>query len=184
MSQSHDTHDPYNNDAPIFLVGFMGAGKTTVGRTLAEHLEYDFFDLDELIEERAGKSVQVIFSELGEAEFRRLEREAIRECGGLTRAVIALGGGAYVSSENRMLLRTIGQTVWLSCPLEICLRRISGDASRPLLGDETEMGELFDARRGAYAMADHVVQAVVQTDELSPDRLAEQIAQVIRRVKS
>ena len=94
-----------SDDSPIFLVGFMGAGKTTVGRALARHLEYDFFDLDELIAARAGKSVQEIFAELGEAEFRRLEGEAIQPCGGMVRAVIALGGGAYVSEENRTSLR-------------------------------------------------------------------------------
>src|SRR5260370_1273966 len=122
---SHDTPlTPHHKDAPIFLVGFMGAGKTTVGRALAEHLEFDFFDLDELIEACAGKSVQAIFAELGEAEFRGLEHEAIRACKDRSRAVIALGGGAYVSEQNRALLRTIGRAVWLDCPLEICLRRI------------------------------------------------------------
>ena len=72
--------DPNNTpaeDRPIFLVGFMGAGKTTVGRALARQLRWDFFDLDDLIEQRAGKSVQAIFSESGESEFRRLEREGL-----------------------------------------------------------------------------------------------------------
>lgn len=180
MSQSHDISLTRRIASPIFLVGFMGAGKTTVGRALAEHLECDFFDLDALIEANAGRSVQAIFSELGEAEFRRLEHEAIRDCGNRFRAVIALGGGAYVSAENRAFVRTMGQTIWLDCPLEICLRRISGDNSRPMLGGNKEMGELLEARRDAYAMAD----IVVQTGELSPDRLAEQIAQVIRSAKS
>src|SRR5690242_3761047 len=110
--------------SPIFLVGFMGAGKTTVGRALARELQYEFFDLDELIAERAGKSVQTIFAELGEPEFRRLEREAIKGCCGMVRTVIALGGGAFVSDLNRTLLREIGRTVWLDCPLEVCLERL------------------------------------------------------------
>jgi len=175
MSQSHDTPFPCHKDSPIFLVGFMGAGKTTVGRALAEHLEYDFFDLDELIEARASKSVQAIFAELGEAEFRRLEHEAIRACSNRSRAVIALGGGAYVSDENRTLLGTIGRTVWLDCPLDICLRRIGGDTSRPLLGDEDKMRELFEERRGAYAQAN----CVVQTADRSPQQLVIEITTLL-----
>src|ERR1700704_6662471 len=177
MSQLPATPFTQREDRPIFMVGFMGAGKTTVGRALAEHLEYDFFDLDELIETKAGKSVQAIFSELGEAEFRRLEHEAIRACSNRSRAVIALGGGAYVSEENRTLLRTIGRTIWLDCPLDVCLRRVSGDTSRPLLGDEAEMQELLEARRGAYAEAD----VVVQTGELSPEQLVPEITRSLSR---
>ena len=172
---SHHTPLTPHKDAPIFLVGFMGAGKTTVGRTLAEHLGYDFFDLDELIEARAGKSVQAIFAELGEEQFRSLEHEAIRACSDRSRAVIALGGGAYVSDENRMLLRTIGRTVWLDCPLEVCLRRIRGDTSRPLLGSEDDMRRLLEERRPAYAHADYVVE----TGELSPEKLVIEITRLL-----
>lgn len=163
------------DDAPIFLIGFMGAGKTTVGRVLAQTVEYDFFDLDELIEARVGKSVQAIFAELGESEFRRLEREVIQTCGGFKRAVIALGGGAYVAEENRALLRAMGKTVWLDCPLEVCLRRIQGDRSRPLLGDEREMRMLLEQRRANYAQADYVVQ----TEELLPEQLASEIVRLL-----
>jgi len=171
----HDTLLSPHKDAPIFLVGFMGAGKTTVGRVLAQHLGYDFFDLDELIETRAGKSVQAIFAELGEAEFRRLEHEAIRARSDRSRAVIALGGGAYVSDRNRTLLRTIGRTVWLDCPLDICLTRVSVDQSRPLLGDEGEMRELLEERRLAYAQADYVVK----TGELPPEKLVIEITRLL-----
>lgn len=172
---SHDTTLTPHKDAPIFLVGFMGAGKTTVGRTLAEHLGYDFFDLDELIEAQAAKSVQAIFAEPGEAEFRRLEHEAIRACTNRSRAVIALGGGAYVPDRNRTLLRTIGRTVWLDCPLDVCLRRVSGDRSRPLLGGEDEMRQLLEERRPAYAQADYVVE----TGELPPEKLVIEITRLL-----
>lgn len=164
------------NDAPIFLVGFMGAGKTTVGRELARYLGYDFHDLDELISARVGKSVQEIFAELGEAKFRGLESEAIQTCRGMVRAVIALGGGAYVSEENRTSLREIGKTVWLDCPIEICLERISGDKSRPLLGDDDDMRTLLARRRGAYAQADYAVPG-----ELSPEELAIEITRLVRK---
>jgi shikimate kinase len=161
--------------APIFLVGFMGAGKTTVGRALAHQLRYHFFDLDQRIEEQAGKSVQAIFTELGESEFRRFEREAIQSCCDVSRAVIALGGGAYVSEENRSSLRAIGKTVWLDCPLEVCLRRIRGDRSRPLLGDEDEMSALLALRRESYAQADFAVQ----TGDLLPEEIAMEITRVM-----
>ena len=160
---------------PIFLVGFMGAGKTTVGRALAGHLDYAFLDLDELIAERTGKSVSEIFAELGESEFRRLEREAIESCRGNIRSVIALGGGAYIQEDNRTLLRAIGKTVWLDCELETCLKRISGDKSRPLLGSVDDMKMLFDLRRSAYEQADYWVQS----SSLSPERLAVEITTLL-----
>jgi len=165
------------NSTLIFLVGFMGAGKTTVGRALATHLGYQFFDLDELITERTGKSVQQIFSELGETEFRRLEREAIQSCTKLVRSVVALGGGAYVHEDNRSLLRAIGKTIWLDSPLEVCLARIRGDKSRPLLGSEDEMRALLTQRRKSYADADHIVTA----DELNPEELSLKIAELLRQ---
>lgn len=177
MSHSHDKSVPDPRDAPIFLVGFMGAGKTTVGRALAEYLKFDFLDLDELVEARAGKSVQVIFAERGEAEFRRLEHQAIRECIGLARAVIALGGGAYSSEQNRSLVRTIGKTIWLDCPLDICLRRISGDTSRPLLDGEERMRELLERRSTDYAKADYSVAATGET----PEQLVRTIGSLLRK---
>lgn len=174
--------EPYNTpaiDAPIFLVGFMGAGKTTVGRALARQLQWDFFDLDDLIEQRARKSVQAIFNESGGSEFRRLEREAVQSCSALVRTVIALGGGAYVSEENRTSLRSIGKTVWLDCPLEVCLRRISGDRSRPLLGGEDEMRALLERRIPAYAESDFAVQA----GNLSPEELALKITKLLGQLR-
>jgi len=168
---THQTDSNRRDDSPIFLIGFMGAGKTTVGRELARLLDYAFLDLDELIARQVGKSVQEIFAELGEAEFRRLEREAIRSCKQLTRAVVALGGGAYESEKNRALLRDIGRTIWLDCPLEVCFERIRGDTSRPLLGDEKAMSKLLEQRRTAYAEADQAVQA----GEGSPDQIAIEI---------
>jgi shikimate kinase len=165
------------DNTPIFLVGFMGAGKTTVGRELARQLNYDFLDLDEVITAKAGRSVQEIFGELGEAQFRSLESAAIRSCSDIVRSVIALGGGAYVGEQNRVLLRKIGKTVWLDCPVEICLKRISGDESRPLLGDESQMHALAAQRRESYAQADLAIQA----GELSPQELAIEIDRMLKR---
>ena len=155
----------------------MGAGKTTVGRALARHLNYDFCDLDELITGKTGKSVQEIFAELGEAEFRRLETEAIKSCGDLIRTVVALGGGAYVQEQNRILLRTIGKTVWLDCELALCLRRIRGDGTRPLLGSDEEMRKLLAKRNKSYACADYEIATGNQT----PKELAIRIAALLKR---
>ncbi len=148
-----------SGDAPIFLVGFMGAGKTTVGRALARQLHYDFFDLDDLIAVATGKSVQQIFAEQGETAFRTHESNAMKCFRDMVRSVVALGGGAYVSEKNRNSLRAIGKTVWLDCPLEVCLERIRGNKSRPLLGREDAMSALFAQRREAYAQADFVAEA-------------------------
>jgi shikimate kinase len=165
-----------SSDAPIFIVGFMGAGKTTVGQVLAKELGYDFIDLDNAIALQTGKSVQQIFLELGEAEFRWLETEAIRSCRNLVSSVVALGGGAYVSQENRDLLRGIGKTIWLDCPLDVCLQRIRDNKSRPLLGDEEAMRTLLDKRIDSYSQADYVVNS----DELSPEQLANEIVRLLR----
>ena len=163
-------------NSPIFLVGFMGAGKTTVGQVVAKELGYDFIDLDNVIALQTGKSVQQIFLELGEVKFRGLETEAIRSCRDQASSVIALGGGAYVSQENRDLLRGIGKTIWLDCPLDVCLRRIRGDKSRPLLGDEEAMRTLLDKRIDSYSQADYIVNSA----ELSPEQLANEIVRLLR----
>ena len=136
----------------------MGAGKTTVGRLLAEKLSFRFIDLDEMVESITGKSVRAIFAELGETEFRRLEKEALEQIRGVKQTVIALGGGAFISEENRAIIDQIGEAVWLDCPPEICLARVERDGSRPLLASEAEMIELLDRRRPFYAFADHTIQ--------------------------
>jgi shikimate kinase len=169
--KSRDARLAINEGDPIFLAGFMGAGKTAVGRELARVLGYRFLDLDASIEERAEKSVREIFTQLGEAEFRRLESEAIRSLAELKLAVVALGGGAYQSEPNRAALRAIGVTVWLDCPFEVCFERIKGGISRPLLAGESELRELFDGRRAAYSAADYVVE----TGSLPPEKVATQI---------
>ena len=172
----NDAQTSIRTNSPVFLVGFMGAGKTTVGQALAKELRYDFIDLDDVIAAEAGRSVQQIFLELGEPEFRKLETEAIRSCRNLVRSVVALGGGAYVSETNRDVLREIGQTVWLDCPLEVCLQRIKGDVSRPLLGDHERMGSLLAQRSRSYAQADYVIGS----GELTPEEVALKIVGLLK----
>ena len=155
----------------------MGAGKTTVGQALAEARGWQFVDLDPLIEQREGQSIREIFETRGEPEFRRIERQAIAACRDMSEAVIALGGGAYIAEANRVLLRQLGVTVWLDCPLEICLRRITGDAARPLLRSREEMNELFERRRPAYALAN----LIIETGDRAPEELAAEILNLLAR---
>jgi shikimate kinase len=149
----------------------MGAGKTTVGRALARKTGFGFIDLDELIESQAGKSVTQIFAELGEDEFRRLEREALKSCAELDWMVISLGGGAYISEENRHIVKMTGISVLLDCPIEVCLSRVAYDGSRPLLKQESLVRDLYDKRLQYYRLADYTVGS----KEDSPEEIADKI---------
>src|SRR5437763_5919704 len=141
----------------IFLVGFMAAGKTTVGRMLAARIGWHFADLDEDIESREKISIADLFDSRGEAEFRRLETEAMRtrirkiECGFPT--VIALGGGAFVQPDNFSLLENNGVSLWLDCPLDLIRQRV-GNSDRPMARDPVAFERLYHDRRSTYALAD------------------------------
>jgi shikimate kinase len=151
----------------IFLVGFMGSGKSTIGRALAEELGWGFADLDEDIEKREGMSINQIFDDRGEAEFRRAETAALRErvraveCG--RPWVIALGGGAFLSQENFEMVSNNGVTVWLDCSFSTVERRLEGYSHRPLARDPEKLRELFAVRRPGYERADYCV--VVEDDD-------------------
>lgn len=148
----------------IYLAGFMACGKSTIGRQLAERLGWDFVDLDQQIAAAAGKSIEQIFDTGGEAAFRRLEIEAMRN---LMRAiergmptVIALGGGTFVQREIRELLTHHGVSIWLDCPLETLLRRVSeAGAGRPLARDPEVFRRLYEERRAGYALANYRIEA-------------------------
>ncbi len=138
----------------LFLIGFMGSGKSAMGRLLAERLGRPFLDLDEWIEARQGTTIREIFARHGEAHFRRLERDALRECLAGDPAVVALGGGTFLAPENRRRLRHAGLTVWLDVPLELALERCAGDPERPLADDPEHFRRLYQSRRDLYGRAD------------------------------
>jgi shikimate kinase len=143
----------------IYLVGFMGSGKSTIGRLLAERIGWPFVDLDAEIEAAEGMRILEIFKTLGEAEFRQLEREKMRqhvraiECG--RPAVLALGGGAIVSPENYALVENNGVVIWLDCPFETVRRRVEQASHRPLARDPVSFAQLYETRRESYARADY-----------------------------
>lgn len=143
----------------IYLVGFMGSGKSTVGRALADELGWNFVDLDEEIEREQGTSIASIFDDRGEAEFRRMESEALHRCVHKVQSghprVISLGGGAFLSHGNFDLVSNNGVSVWLDCPLELIERRITAFVHRPLARDPIRLRWLYDLRREGYARADY-----------------------------
>jgi shikimate kinase len=165
----------------VFLIGFMGAGKTTVGKALACRLGWTFEDLDEIIERSQGVSIASIFAETGEAGFRRLEHAALKELleGKRQDLVVALGGGAFAQPANRRLLEQAGATtVLLQAPLEELWRRCRQDnKNRPLAGKEAEAGfaKLFAERQAAYDLA----RFRVQTMNKAVEQVAAEIEQVL-----
>ncbi len=147
----------------IYLVGFMGCGKTTVGELLADELGWDFCDVDREIEAELRTTIAEIFDTRGEHEFRALETEALRqrvlkiEKGQPT--VVAVGGGAFVREVNYNLLEEHGVTIWLDCPLEVIQCRIMGSDHRPLARDIDRFRQYYAERLVSYAKADYRIDA-------------------------
>ena len=147
----------------IALVGFMGAGKTTVGQALAHRLGWHFADLDQLVEAREGRTVPQIFEQEGERRFRELEQTVLTDLV-MNRAskffVLALGGGAFVSRKVREILRRRGvPAIWLDAPAEELFRRCGQpDVVRPLRQDPEQFTKLYEQRLSSYRQADlHVI---------------------------
>ena len=155
----------------IYLVGFMGSGKTTVGRMLAEHLGWPFVDLDMEIEKEQRSSIVDIFADRGEEAFRQIETEVlgkwIRRVQSGRPAVISLGGGAFTRPENIALLSGNGISIWLDTAFDVVKRRTEGATHRPLARDPVRFKELFEQRRDAYARADQRVSLEVDDSRLA-----------------
>jgi shikimate kinase len=147
----------------IYLTGFMGSGKTTIARALADRLGWDFIDLDQEIENAEQTTIAEIFESRGEPEFRRIETEMIRtvvrriELGNA--AVIALGGGTFVEAANATLLEHHGISIWLDCPFETIAQRITEPGVRPLARDAEAFRKLYEERQTAYGRASFRVDA-------------------------
>lgn len=142
----------------IYLVGFMGAGKTTVGRELAARIDAPFFDLDELIEAAEKRSIREIFAERGEAYFRKRERDLLRSTQNLEAAVIATGGGTFTFDENIQFIQSEGLSVYLSAPYALLRSRVSTKDDRPLFRDDLSTHELYANRIRYYRMSDITIE--------------------------
>jgi len=169
--------------AAIFLVGFMGAGKSTVGRALGWHLDWVFEDLDDRIESRENRGVAEIFRDSGEQAFRQAERAALREVleelsTGVPR-VVALGGGAFSKKENAALLKAFSvPTIFLDAPVEELWKRCSAQADkagkqRPLLRSWEQFRELYETRRTSYSKALLKIQTGSRPVKTIVDEIAE-----------
>jgi 3-dehydroquinate synthetase/shikimate kinase len=156
----------------VILTGFMGTGKSTIGKLLAARLDTEFIDTDAEIERRAGRSVSWLFAERGEAAFRRLEREVLSGLGNEGGRIIAVGGGALLEEANRQLVR--GATiVCLVAEPTVLMDRISASEERPLLRGEHDVYELLERREPVYGRYPQV-----DTTGAAPDEVADRVAQV------
>jgi shikimate kinase len=155
----------------VYLVGFMGAGKTSVGRALAKRLDWEAVDIDDLIEQRERLPVSEIFARHGEPYFRAVEREVLAAQLPRRHVVVATGGGTFVDPPNRAVINHDGVSVWLDAPLDRVIARIPVDGRRPLAADRAELERLYQARRSAYEHA-HVR---LDAGRASVDALVEQL---------
>jgi shikimate kinase len=151
----------------LYMVGFMGSGKSTIGRALAHRMGWSFFDIDDEIEAAEKVSIAELFETRGEAEFRRIEsiilRQHVKWIERGRPAVLALGGGAFVDPENRDLLTSNGFAIWLDCPFETVQRRVAEATHRPLARDPEKFASLYQNRRDAYALAE--IHIPIESDD-------------------
>jgi shikimate kinase len=155
----------------IYLVGFMGAGKSTVGRELSLILHRPLMDLDAEIEKAEGITVREIFARFGEPRFRQIEREHLKRISEASPAIVALGGGAYVDPENRRIVDDSGVTVWLDASFSTIRERVRPDGTRPLLADLEQARRLYAERLPSYKLA----RVHILTDNRLPDAIAQEI---------
>lgn len=137
----------------VYLVGFMGAGKTSVARALARRLGWRMADIDEMIERREHQTVADIFAKKGEPYFRAAERAVLMDQLASRHVVVATGGGTFVDPQNRAVINQDGASVWIDVPFERLLARVPADGRRPLAADRAEFERLYLLRRAAYEQA-------------------------------
>lgn len=173
------------NPVAIFLTGFMGAGKSTVGRTLARKLEWPFHDLDDSIEMLADQEIPLIFEMHGEDVFRDFEHAAVvqhvEEVLAGQPMVLALGGGTFAFARNRDKLRSAGVTVWLAASPDTLWDRVREDTYRPLAGDREEFCRLYSAREGSYELANARIDATGTAEDVGNRILALRCVQDLRK---
>lgn len=170
-----------NPSRNLFLIGPMGAGKTTVGRRLAAHFGLPFLDLDAEIEAHTGADVPLIFDIEGEPGFRRRESALLAECSAREGVVLATGGGAILDADNRALLAARGFVVWLQTGVEQQLQRLERDRHRPLLQSADRSERLETMARARDPLYASIADLVVPSHGHTPAHAAEQVARELER---
>lgn len=163
----------------IALIGFMGTGKTSVGRLVAEQLQFDYLDTDEVIQSRTGRTITEIFSTDGEAAFRKMEQELVGELAARTKTVIATGGGLPMNPQNLVSLKTHALVICLWASPEKIWERVKNQTHRPLLHDadpQKKIRELLAAREPFYRQAD----VLLNTELRSVREVTQQVAHQFR----
>ncbi len=163
----------------VVLVGFMGSGKSSVGRELARRTGAEFVDVDARIERKAGREIRVLFAEEGEAAFRVREKAALVDVLSVKGRVVAAGGGAFLDEGNRRMMKAYAPVVFLEVKAETVLRRLERDAKRPLLQGadrESVVRDLLEKRTPEYRRADHTVPA----DDLTAKEIAGRIIELLK----
>jgi shikimate kinase len=158
----------------LYLVGFMGAGKTSVARLLGRRIGWRVEDIDERIESRERRTVSSIFAQNGEPYFREAERSILHELLPERNVIVATGGGTFVEADNRIAMLADGAVAWLDVPLTRILDRVPPDGRRPLAADREQMEQLFARRLVAYGQAHVRIDASRPIDEVV-ERLLEWI---------
>jgi shikimate kinase len=169
----------FSPSAPIFLIGYRGTGKTTVGRLLAARLDREAIDSDNEVEHRAGKSISAIFAEDGEAAFRALEAEVVAELCRRSRVVVAPGGGAVLRESTQAAMRTAGPVVWLTASIDTIAARLAADESKGIcrpnltpVGGRDEIEAVLAERTPIYRAC---ATFVVDTEGKTPAEVANEI---------
>jgi shikimate kinase len=165
----------------ICLIGPMGAGKTTVGRRLAETLQRQFCDMDEELERRCGVTVSLIFEYEGEAGFRDRESRLLDELSTVPNLILATGGGVVLKPENRRVLRARCLTVYLQTSVERQLERLERDTKRPLLRGPDRVGKLEALARARDPLYLETADITVPSDGKRPARMADRVLEALRR---
>lgn len=165
----------------IVLVGFMGSGKSSIGRSIAKRLGYQFVDSDQVVIERAGRPIAQIFAEDGEEKFRDLETSALASLREMERCVIATGGGAVLREENRRLMRELGFVVCLKASEEVIFGRVSRTNKRPLLRTDNPRETLHELLTARQAVYEEAAQFTLDTTNLTQPEAAETIMEEARR---
>lgn len=175
----NELHSPPKN---IVLIGFMGSGKSTVGRELNHRLGYPLVDMDQLIERKAGRPIPEIFRELGEPAFRDLESDLLVELADPVniRRIISTGGGVVGRPENRELLKTLGYVVWLQAPVEVILDRTSKNRDRPLLQMKNPRQRIESLMKERSPLYEEVAHLKIDTTGLDCRELATGILESAR----